>query len=180
MPKATAHLELLTLKLLEYATGYRHRKRNTVKPKPGANLTVSRMRPVLSKSPMRPSLKPSRTFIPDWTAVASMLSSRVQLIVTRLHSSRMHTARLLTVSPSMRCSGGCLLRGVSAPGGVCCGGTWSGECLVLRGCLLWGASALRDAWSGGCLVPGVSALGDVCSQGGVCSGGCLVQGGAWS
>ena len=38
--------------------------------------------------------------------------------VTRLHSSRMHTARLLTVSPSMHCVGGvpalggCLLLGV--------------------------------------------------------------------
>ena len=32
---------------------------------------------------------------------------------TRLHSSRMHTARSLTVSPSMLCSGG----GVPAPGG---------------------------------------------------------------
>ena len=38
--------------------------------------------------------------------------------ITRLHSSRMHTARLLTVSPSMHCSGGgCLLRGLSGPGG---------------------------------------------------------------
>ena len=40
---------------------------------------------------------------------------------TRLHSSGMHTARLLTISPSMHCtgsaSGGCLL-----PGGVCSGG----------------------------------------------------------
>ena len=135
------------------------------------------MRPVLSKSPMRPSVKPSRTFIPDWTAVASMLSSRVQLIVTRLHSSRMHTARLLTVSPSMHCSEGCLLR----RGGVCSGGCLLGGYLVWgvsgpvgEGCLLWGASALRGAWSGGCLVPGVSALGDVCSQ------GVSALGGAWS
>ena len=62
---------------------------------------------------------------------------------TRLHSSRMHTARLLTVSPSMHCSGGrgCLLGG----------GAWSwGDLLVggvcSRGCLLRG---------GGCLVLGV-------------------------
>ena len=33
---------------------------------------------------------------------------------TRLHSSRMRTARLLPVSPSTHCTGG-----VSAPGGVC-------------------------------------------------------------
>ena len=43
---------------------------------------------------------------------------------TRMHSSRMRTARALTVSPSMLCTGGCLLWGVpslgvggSAPGG---------------------------------------------------------------
>ena len=35
----------------------------------------------------------------------------------RLHSSRMHTARLLTVSPSMHCAGG-----VSLPGGSPCWG----------------------------------------------------------
>ena len=57
----------------------------------------------------------------------------------------MHTARLLTVSPSMHCSGGCLLWGVSAPGGsALAGGAWSrgvvpgpgGVCC--RGCLLQG------------------------------------------
>ena len=50
---------------------------------------------------------------------------------TRLHSSRMHTTRSLTISPSMLCSGGgawswglpgpggdtCLVRGVPGPGG---------------------------------------------------------------
>ena len=47
-------------------------------------------------------------------------------IETRLHSSRMHTARLLSVSPSMHCSRGCLLPlsvhslgGVCSKGGVC-------------------------------------------------------------
>ena len=35
---------------------------------------------------------------------------------TSMHSSRMRTARLLAVSPSMHCAGG------SAPGGVCSGG----------------------------------------------------------
>ena len=50
---------------------------------------------------------------------------------TRLHSSRMRTARALTVSPSMLCAGG----GVSAPrgcllsGGVCSGGV----CVCSRG-----------------------------------------------
>ena len=39
---------------------------------------------------------------------------------TSMHSSRMRTARLLPVSPSMHCAGGCLLPGGSAPGrGVC-------------------------------------------------------------
>ena len=39
--------------------------------------------------------------------------------MTRLHSSRMRTARSLTVSPSMHCTGGfCSWGGVSAPGGV--------------------------------------------------------------
>ena len=35
---------------------------------------------------------------------------------TRLHSSRMRTARLLSVSPYMHCAGGGLLRGVPASG----------------------------------------------------------------
>ena len=50
--------------------------------------------------------------------------------------------------------GGCLLLGMSAPGGVC---------------LLWGVSALEgDVCSEGrCLLLGVSA------PGGVCSGGCI-------
>ena len=46
---------------------------------------------------------------------------------TRLHSSRMRTARALTVSPSMLCGGG----GVSAPGG---------RCLLPGGCLLRGSA----------------------------------------
>ena len=69
--------------------------------------------------------------------------------MTRLHSSRMRTARALTVSPRKKtaCSagrGGVCSRGMSAPGG--------------------------------CLLPGgVSALG-VSAQGGVCllPGGCLL------
>ena len=35
---------------------------------------------------------------------------------TRLHSSRMHTARALTVSPSMLCAGGCTWSGRGLPG----------------------------------------------------------------
>ena len=69
---------------------------------------------------------------------------------TRLHSSRMRTARALTISPSMLCAGGstrgvftlggCLLRGVSTPGGVYSGGVVS-------------APRVMSA-PGGCLLPG--------------------------
>ena len=49
-------------------------------------------------------------------------------IVTRLHSSRMPTARALTVSPSMLCAGGCLVRGGVWSGGLVCEGcAWSGR-----------------------------------------------------
>ena len=61
---------------------------------------------------------------------------------TRLHSSRMHTARTLTISHSILCA-----RGLSASWGVCLvlGVSASGGCLLLRGC----------AWSWGvCLVLG--------------------------
>ena len=74
---------------------------------------------------------------------------------TRLHSSRMLTARALTVSHSILCSGG---------------GTWSrGGCLLLGGCI----------WSGGVSAPGgmYLVLGGVPGLGGVCSVGYLVPGG---
>ena len=45
---------------------------------------------------------------------------------TRLHSSRMHTAHLLTVSPSMHCwRGGLLPGGLPAWGGAC---SWGRDC----------------------------------------------------
>ena len=62
----------------------------------------------------------------------------------RLHSSRMRTARLLTVPPSMHCTEGVSdpkREGVSTPGGVSGPG---------RGCLLTGGCLL----SGGCLLLG--------------------------
>ena len=59
------------------------------------------------------------------------------LVKTRLHSSRMRTARALTVSPSMLCARGCLLRGG----------------LLLGGSAFWGG-----------LLPGE---GDSCSRGGI-------------
>ena len=67
---------------------------------------------------------------------------------TRLHSCRMRTARVLTISPNMLCGRG----GGSALGG----GVWS-----RRGVCSRGVSAL-----GGCLLLGVSALG--LSAPGVC------------
>ena len=69
---------------------------------------------------------------------------------TSMHSSRMRTARLLTVSRSVRGGRGCL------PGGRCLGVSAQGGCLP-RGCLPGG----RVSASGG---------------GGVCLGGCLSGG----
>ena len=62
---------------------------------------------------------------------------------TRMHSSRMRTARLLPVSPSMYCSGGCLLRGVSGPGS-------GGRGVSAPG----GLSGPRGPWSQGVSTPG--------------------------
>ena len=52
---------------------------------------------------------------------------RENIIITRMHSSRMRTARALTVSHSMLAGGGCLLLGGSAAGGC-----------LFEGCLLPG------------------------------------------
>ena len=74
----------------------------------------------------------------------SYYSEEEKSFSTRLHSSRMHTARLLAVSPSMYCA-----RGVSALEGCVCSGGVSAP----RGCLLPG---------GGLLPGGVSASRGVC------------------
>ena len=104
---------------------------------------------------------------------------------TRMHSSRMRTARSLTVSPSMLCSRGggvCSGGSVCSRGGVCSGGCLlPGECLLLGGWLLpggvcsgrVGVSAPRGCllWEGGgCLLWGCLLLGR-CLLWGVCSGG---------
>ena len=52
---------------------------------------------------------------PNFVAAGILLTNGF-LRYTRLHSSRMRTARTLTVSPSMLCAGGCLVPG----------GAWSG------------------------------------------------------
>ena len=83
-------------------------------------------------------------------------------IETRLHSSRMRTARALTVSRRggvLSPRGVYLVRGVYlflggalSPRGVylVLGGVWSGG-----GCLVWGGVWSGGVWSqGGCLVPG--------------------------
>ena len=78
---------------------------------------------------------------------------------TRLHSSRMHTARLLIVSPSMHCAG----RGVSAPGGALSQG--EGCLLPLGGGrLVWGGLLWGRLLRGVCSRGG-SAPGGVCSRG---------------
>ena len=79
------------------------------------------------------------------------------LNVTRMHSSGMRTARLLTVSPSVHCTVGC----VSAQ--------W---CVSSQGGLPGGVCP------GGCVCPGlVSAQGGVWPGGCVCKGGVSAQGG---
>ena len=82
----------------------------------------------------------------------------------------MHTARLLTVSPSMHCAGGSapgegglvpggllLGGGVPGAGGSAQEGAWSrgGGCLVLWRCLVLGA------WCQGGLLPGGGWLGGI-------------------
>ena len=77
---------------------------------------------------------------------------------TRMHSSMMRTARVLTISQHALCRG-LSARGVSA-----------------GGFLLGGVSAQGDVCpsTGGCLARGVSG------QGGVCQWGCLPRGGVVS
>ena len=65
--------------------------------------------------------------------------------ITRLHSSRMRTARSLTISPSMFCSrggvpgpGGCLVPGGACSGGVGVPGPEGVGCLLQMGCPLQG------------------------------------------
>ena len=115
----------------------------------------------LSHSPLTPS---GQTTCPQLRLRAVI---KCQQIWTRMHSSRLRTDRLLPVSPSMHCSGGC---------------TWSGGpgvYLVLRGVpglgvyLVWGVYLVQGVylawgqctwsggvpgrgctWSGGCTCPG--------------------------
>ena len=88
-------------------------------------------------------------YVNIYSAMFSMVSSLLNVWVapyeTRIHSSKMHTARLLPVSPSMHCSGGW---GVPGPRGVCLvpgGVPGPGQCAWSRG--------------GVCLVPGGTCPG---------------------
>ena len=116
-----------------------------------------------------------------------MCTLKAKIKITRLHSSRMRTARALTVSPSMLCQGVSASWGVvcsrvgggvsaswgSAPGGgVCSRGrvVCSRKVSASRGCVYSQGSVcfLGVSAHGGCLLPG----------GGVCLlGGCLPPGG---
>ena len=96
---------------------------------------------------------------------------RKTYFVTNIYSSRMRTARLLPVSPSMHCAGGggcllpggcLLLEGFVLLGGVCSWGVYSQGVSALGGFCSWGV----------CLLLGVGGGGCVCSQG-VCPGGCI-------
>ena len=93
----------------------------------------------------------------------------------RMHSSRMRTARLLPVSPSMHCSrgwmylpGGCTCSGVYLPGGCTC----QGEVYLPRKC-----TCLWDVPLGGVPTWGVPAWGWECTcPGDVPARGCTCQG----
>ena len=85
-----------------------------------------------------------------------------------MHSSRMHTARLLTVSQLA------LLGGVPARRCTCLGGVPTRGVYLLGGTCLGGVPAWRVYLPGGCTCPGggvVPAWGVVPARGGTCPGG---------
>ena len=124
------------------------------------------------------------------TRVSYMEFVSVNSSETRMHSSRMRTARLLPVSPSMHCSQGVYLvlggRGVPGPRGCTCpvGGTWSGGVYLVQGVYLPGGYKVWGVYlPGGYLVRGcVPGLGGTWPWGAylVLVGVYLVPGGTWS
>ena len=81
-----------------------------------------------------------------------------------MHSSRMRTARLLPISPSMHCKGGGYLpRGVYLPGG----------CTYPGGCTCLGDVPARE---GGTCPGGVPTQGVYLPRGCTCPGGLPAQG----
>ena len=98
------------------------------------------------------------------------------VIITRMHSSRMPTARLFSVSPSMHCS-----LGVYLDAGWCTwslGGVPSLGVYLPRGCT-WpkGYSAREGTWPGGCTCLGGYLPRGVYLPGGTCPGGVSAWGG---
>ena len=94
--------------------------------------------------------------------------------LTRMHSSRMHTAHLLPVSPSMYCSGDVLsqgvylpMEGVPAQGGCTCpvGCTCPGGCTCLGGVPALGLCLSRGCTCQEVYLPGVYLPGGVPAQG---------------
>ena len=84
---------------------------------------------------------------------------------TRMHSSRMRTARLLPISHSMHCSreGGVPSQGCTCPGG----------CTCPEGCTCQGGRV--PAW-GGLPAQGCTCPGGLPAEGCTCPGGCTCQG----
>ena len=91
-----------------------------------------------------------------------------------MHSSRMRTARVLTVSPSLLCAGGVsaprgvsVPRGVSAPGGVSALGVSiprvGGWCLLPRGSAPWGGG-IPACTEADTPIPPVNRMTDACKK----------------
>ena len=97
---------------------------------------------------------------------------------TRIHSSRMRTARLLPVSPSMHCSGeGCTCWGVYLPRGE--GYLPKGEGVPAQGEGVPAQGGGGTCPGGGGTCPrgrGYLPRGCTCPEGCTCPGGCTCQG----
>ena len=91
--------------------------------------------------------------------------------ITRMHSSRMRTACLLPVSPSMHCYGGCTcLGGCTCTGGCTCPGVYlpKGGVPAHRGVYLHGEVYLPGGYT---CSGGVPARGVYLPRGCICPGG---------
>ena len=106
----------------------------------------------------------------DWVDLYFLFARTNAIAITRMHSSGMRTARLLTVCRRVVSAGGCLPR-ECLPREVSARGCLPGE-VSARGVSAWGVSALGV--EGVCLGVGVSEWGDVCQ--GVFAWGCLPGG----
>ena len=83
----------------------------------------------------------------SWNSGLQIFVIYKKYFYTSMHSSRMRTARLLPVSPSMHCGGGCLLWGCLLWGCLLPGGMSAPRgCLLPGGCLLlWGVCSRGSA-----------------------------------